>query len=195
MPLRSLPIYQLVHLPRARAPLFLTLTAAEQPAKRRTYACLTTSGASLTHPSPMSTLSPATVTCSENNAIHFWFTSAILIIICVAWAAYVFIFHTWRMLSDPDEYEREYDRWWKKVQREIEYHSARAQKDVLLAKIIDADAEFKRAEAAKLEGDREDEREEEKQRKAEREETERDKIRRGQQSVATGSQSSDSQIT
>jgi hypothetical protein len=143
----------------------------------------------------MSTLSPATVTCSENNAIHFWFTSAILIIICVAWAAYVFIFHTWRMLSDPDEYEREYDRWWKKVQREIEYHSARAQKDVLLAKIIDADAEFKRAEAAKLEGDREDEREEEKQRKAEREETERDKIRRGQQSVATGSQSSDSQIT
>ena len=100
------------------------------------------------------------------------------------------------MLSDPDEYEREYDRWWKKVQREIEYHSALAQKDVLLERIIEADAEFRRAKAAKEEGDREDEEDERRQRKkAERDQAERDNIRRGQQSAAMGSQSSDSQIT
>ena len=99
------------------------------------------------------------------------------------------------MLSDPDEYEREYDRWWKKVQREIEYHSALAQKDVLFERIIEADAEFRRAKAAKEEGDKDDEEDEARQRKkALREQAERDG-RRGQQGAATGSQSSDSQIT
>jgi predicted alpha/beta hydrolase len=149
----------------------------------------------------MSTLLPITTLCSKGNAWHFWFTSVILVGLVLAWAAYIFCFFAWKVLCDPEEYENEYERWWKRFHREVNLTSRQARKDVLISMLNEVDADFRAAQAALEEVDREDQEREKKKaaernrmREAERSRLERARIRRGRQSAAMGSQSSGSRL-
>jgi hypothetical protein len=73
---------------------------------------------------------------------HFRITTVFLFGTCLAWAGWIFWFHAWRMLSDPDAYEVQFERWQQTMELKKRTISQQAYRDVLRTELDKAEFEL-----------------------------------------------------